>query len=86
MDLTTMTDIELNNLMLQAGDELEKRRTARSVSGRLAKVIDDAAESGVSDTAVDAAIVQAKAKRGPLPPKPDIKAPLKTDAKSKPVV
>lgn len=80
MDLTAMTDIELNTLMLDAGNELERRRTVRDVSGRLRKVMDDAADAGIPAADVDAAIVDAKARvqaRAPLPPKPVAATPTK---------
>lgn len=83
MDLTAMTDIELGQLMLEAGDELERRRTARGMAGQLARVMDDAAVAGVPAAEVEVAITAAKSRAGakaearrnpPVPPAAPVQA------------
>lgn len=68
MDLKTMTDGELAALMIAAGNEMERRRAGKNVPSRLKEVLSSAADSGITEAAIDKALATIRTRTGT--PKP----------------
>ena len=61
MDLEALTDEELDALQLAVNTEIGARRQKSRISERFARVIEEAANSGVPSAVIDAAVKDGKA-------------------------